>query len=149
MRTIITLLGLTTALAASPAAQSVIGLQPLAFGVVLPGVPSTVLKTDPVKAGRFTILGAANQRVNLDLILPANLTGPGTPMPLTFGPGSAGYAEVNDPAQASNWNPKNTANKRLSPGGQGWVFLGGTVSPAAGQTPGTYTNTVVLVVVFN
>ena len=149
MRTIATLLGLTTALAAPASTQSVVVVQPLAFGVVMAGVASTVPFTDPVKAARVMLVGGANQRVRLLFTLPANLTGPGAPMPLVFGPGSAGYATVNNPAAAAPFNPRNPANRRLSnPGGQGWVFLGGTVLPPAGQTPGVYSNVVILTVLF-
>ena len=149
MRTMTTLLGLATALAAPLAAQSVVGLQPLAFGAVLAGVPSTVPFTDPVRAGRFMIVGSPNQRVRLLFTLPASLTGPGAPMPLTFGANSAGYATVNNPAAATGFNARNASLRRLSnPGGQGWVFLGGTVLPAAGQAPGAYSNTVILTVLF-
>jgi hypothetical protein len=135
--------------AAPPAAAqiTVTGIRNLAFGGVVRGVPSSVPPSHAVKSGQFRFVTAIGNTVRLQFTLPTRLNGPsggrlnisfsatdafalgsgGTSVPVTFNPNNA---------QTFNIVSSNTIN----------VFIGGTVSPAANQTLGAYTNTITLTV---
>lgn len=123
------------------------GERALTFGVVFPGVPSHVLRTDPVGSGEFSIRGEKFLQVLLQFTLPTSLTGPGgAAMPLNFGAGDAGYSTTTIGAQAG-FNPNVGGTGQLSKNGRGSVFLGGTAQPTTGQAAGAYTGIVVLTVI--
>jgi hypothetical protein len=116
--------------------------------MVVPGVPSRVLRTDPVNCGQFEIQGPNRTRIRLSLTLPTVLNGPsGATMPLTFATNDAGYSTTNTITSQTAFNPHRSLTTRIRRGGRTGVFLGGTASPAAGQRAGGYTATVVLSVV--
>lgn len=123
------------------------GERALSFGVVFPGVPVRILRTDPVGSGEFSIRGEKLLPVLMQFSLPASLAGPlGAAMPLTFGAGDAGYSTTTIGAQVG-FDPNVGGTGQLSKNGQGSVFLGGTARPTAGQTAGAYTGVVVLTVI--
>jgi hypothetical protein len=123
------------------------GERALTFGVVFPGVPTHVLRTDPVGSGEFSIRGEKFLQVLMQFTLPTSLTGPGgAAMPLSFGAGDAGYSTTTIGAQAG-FNPNVGGTGQLSKNGQGSVFLGGTAQPTSGQAAGSYTGIVVLTVI--
>ncbi len=122
----------------------------LAFGTVIPGVPSVVLRTDPVNSGQFEIRGGQFLSIiRLTFTLPTVLNGPlGATMPLSFATNDAGYSFTNSINSQTAFNPNQpyTTVKGIGGGATG-VFLGGRVTPAANQRAGSYTGTVVLSVV--
>ena len=123
------------------------GVRPLTFGIVFPGVPSHILRTDPAGSGEFSIRGERFLGVLLQFTLPGSLTGPGgAAMPVSFGAGDAGFSTTTIGAQAG-FNPNGGGTAQLSKSGQGSVFLGGTAQPTAGQAAGAYTGIVVLTVI--
>jgi len=123
------------------------GMRPLTFGVVFPGVPRFVPRTDPVGSGEFDIRGQKNSTVLLQLTLPPSLTGPGgAAMPVTFGPNDAGYSDSGAIGAQIGFDPTVGGSGVLGKNGQGTVFLGGTARPTGGQAAGAYTGTVVLTV---
>lgn len=124
------------------------GIRGLSFGTVVPGVPARVLRTDPVNSGQFEIQGPFLTIVRYTFTLPAALNGPlGATMPVTFATNDAGWSRTNSIADQQAINPHQSHTRILWTGGRAGVFLGGTVSPAAGQRAGSYTATVVLSVV--
>lgn len=128
---------------------SVQGVRPLAFGLILPGVPEVVLRTDPVKSGRFDLSGERFAQVELTFTLPGQMIGPGgATMPLLFGSGDAGYSETQAIASQVAFDPNQRFVATLSRNGKGAVFLGGTVTPGAGQRAGSYTATITLTVAY-
>lgn len=146
-------LGILVLAAAAPAVAAqgrpirVRGVRPLTFGLVLPGVPRLVPRTDPVGSGEFDVRGQRNSPVLLQLTLPPSLTGPGgAAMPVTFGPNDAGYSDTGAIGAQVGFDPNVGGSGVLSKNGQGSVFLGGTVRPTTGQPAGAYTGTVVLTV---
>jgi len=123
------------------------GERALTFGIVFPGVPRHIVRTDPVGSGEFSIRGEKFLQVLMQFTLPTFLTGPGgARMPLSFGAGDAGYSTTTIGAQAG-FNPIAGGTGQLSRNGRGSVFLGGTAQPAAGQAAGAYTGVVVLTVI--
>jgi len=122
----------------------------LTFGTVIPGVPSVVLRTDPLNSGQFEIRGGQFLTIiRLTFTLPSVLNGPtGATMPLTFATNDAGYSFINSINSQTAFNPHQpyTTVKGIGGGATG-VFLGGRVTPAVNQRAGSYTGTVVLSVV--
>jgi hypothetical protein len=127
---------------------SVTGVRPLAFGTVVPGVPSVVLRTDPVNSGQFDLKGHPGGSVSLTFLLPAVMTGPaGATMVLVFGANDAGFSASQSINSQVAFDPRTPYLATLS-GNRASVFLGGTVNPSTGQRAGSYTGTVTLTVVF-
>lgn len=129
-------------------------LRNLDFGTVPKGVPTTV---DPAGAssGAWQVTGTANALVSIAFTLPANLNNtqavPGVTLPVSFGGTAARWRRsVNDPAGATAFDPSVGTTGRFGPPPNPtlYVWLGGTVSPAAGQLPGIYTNNVIVTLAY-
>ena len=132
-----------TATATVQTALSAARVTDLDFGATFGGIAKTVLPTD-VSSGEISLTGAPNAEVTVSFTsLPGVLTGPGVNIPLTYGANGAAYSAAGVRAGASTFDPATGATTRLNNAtGLMRVFLGGTVSPAAAQAAGTYTNTV-------
>jgi len=138
-----------TAVVVSPLAGqrpiTVTGVQSLAFGTLLPGVPTIVVRTDAAKSGQFTINGPHGSQAQVTFTLPAVLTGPGgATLPLTFGGGDAGYSQSQNIGSQIGFDPKQAFVVTFSQQGRGSVFLGGTARPAPTQRAGAYTAIITL-----
>ena len=124
---------------------SVTGVQSLAFGTLLPGIPTIVARTDAAKSGQFTLTGPHDSQAQLTFTLPAVLTGPGgATLPLTFGASDAGYSQSQNIGGQIGFDPKQSFLITFSGQGRGSVFLGGTARPAPTQRAGSYTGTITL-----
>jgi hypothetical protein len=124
---------------------SVTGVQSLAFGTLLPGIPTIVPRTDPAKSGQFTLTGPHDSQAQLTFTLPAVLTGPGgATLPVTFGASDAGYSQSQNIGGQIGFDPKQSFLITFSGQGRGSVFLGGTARPAPTQRAGSYTGTITL-----
>jgi hypothetical protein len=118
----------------------------LAFGNVTPGVNKTVAITD-AGAGEFTVTKAAATSVALTFTLPTQLTSGGNTMPI--GTWTGGWNNTaNNAAGATTFTPSAAATTVPSGGANLWVWVGGTVSPAAAQAAGPYTGNVSMQVVY-
>lgn len=139
---------------------SVTATTDLRFGSVLQGVPKTVSRTAvgvDTSAAVFTVTGDANAGISIRFTLPeymSNASGdrmvisfsatdgtidslPGTP----DAPGGGAWTGVNPyslPAAAIGGTTGNTA-----------IYLGGKVTPAVQQAPGTYTGDIVISVTYD
>jgi hypothetical protein len=134
--------GVTTA-AAQGRPLSVRPSQGLTFGVVIAGVPTAVSRTDALNAGQLEIRGSRGTQVRVDFTLPAAMTGPGGAlMPLTFGANDGGWSQTPSIATALGFDPRVPLFATLSGNGRVYLYLGGTVTPAARQAPGAYTATI-------
>ena len=81
----------------------------------------TVLSTGSARtAGSFNITGEANTTYTLTELTALSLAGPGTSMPVAL---------------------TSSANRQLGAGGTDTLFVGGTLTVGANQTPGSYTGT--------
>ena len=124
---------------------SVTGVQSLAFGTLLPGIPTIVARTDAAKSGQFTLTGPHDSQAQLTFTLPAVLTGPGgATLPLTFGASDAGYSQSQNIGGQIGFDPKQSFLITFSGQGRGSVFLGATARPAPTQRAGSYTGTITL-----
>ncbi len=118
----------------------------LAFGNVTPGVNKTVAITD-AGAGQFTVTKAAATSVALTFTLPVNLTAGVNNLPI--GTWTGGYNNTaNNAGAATGFTPSAAATTVASGGASLWVWVGGTVAPAAAQAAGSYTGNVVMQVVY-
>ena len=129
-------------------------LRDLNFGTVIKGVPSTILPT-AVNAGEWQVSGSANAFVIVSFTLPTQLTNiqalPGSTMPIAFSGVSAIWRRsTNNPVGGTVFNPAIGAVGRLGPppNFNMYIWIGGTVSPAAAAKPGIYGGNVILSLVY-
>lgn len=140
----------TLVIAGSISEAQVTALADLRFGTVVAGVPTNIAATSSNAANwriHYTILALAS---NFTLTLPTALSrvGGGATMPVSFC-STCGIYRVNNsnPAGGITFNPANQVNLPLMVlNNNVYVWLGGTVSPTGGQSPGSYTGPVVLTV---
>lgn len=117
------------------------------FGNVLGGVANTVLRTDPVRAGRFDVITPPGVVINGQFVLPAVMNGPlGATMPISFAGTTAGYSDAQVITSQIGFNPQ-FGGTVTATDGRASVFMGATITPAVGQAPGSYTATITLIVV--
>ena len=125
------------------------GVRPLVFGVVFPGVPRAVSRTDAANSGQLDLTGNKNAQVQLTFTLPNAMTGPaGAQMPLTFGGSDAGYSSSQAVGSQVAFDPRTPFLATLNKNGRGSVFVGGTVNPPPTQRSGSYTGTITLSIVY-
>lgn len=123
--------------------------QTLDFGTMFTGTPSKVSRLDALRAGQFELRGAKGSEVRVDLGLPAALNGPrGAKVPLVFAAGDGGYTRDGTIATAAPFDPRSALITTLSGNGRLYIFLGGTATPAARQSAGTYAGTVTLTIAY-
>ncbi len=123
------------------------GEEDLRFGDVIPGIASTIAATDVGNAGRFQIQGGGNQEVSLsfDNLTELAATG-GATLPFAFGSSSAGFGVSSGEADGT-FDPLAGTDQRLD-NGVLYVFVGGTVTPTAGQPAGSYEGQITLNVAY-
>ena len=137
------------ALAPTASAQLVVqGVRDLEFGVVLPGVQTSVAPTDPIQSGQYyfstPVLGT---RVRLRFNLPSQLDEPGGASMLITFKNNDGMILGTAPASLPVFfNPNANTNFTMTTSQDANIWLGGTVSPVAGQAAGTYTAPVVVTI---
>ena len=129
-------------------------LRDLDFGTVIKSISTTVQPT-AATAGAWQITGSANAFVIITFTLPTTLTNiqalPGSTMPITFNATSARWNRAtNNAAAGTPFNPAAGTVGRLGPppNPNMYVWVGGTVSPAAAARPGIYRGTVILSLVY-
>ena len=148
MRPLPLLTALALLAAAQPAAAqiTVSRVRDLNFGPVIRGIATHVGPSDPVKSGEFQFTTANGSKVRVQFTLPSLLNGPaGATMPITFNATDAIASGVAPPSQPTSFDPRvaQTFTVVRTPT---LIFIGGTVTPAAGQALGTYTNTITLTI---
>lgn len=127
----------------------VTGVQDLTFGTILPGVPITILRSDPINSGQFEIRGQRLTEVLVDLLLPGELVGPvGSSIPLVFGPGSAGYSVSGAIGAQVSFDPDVPQAFTLPGNGRGTIFLGGTATPPPQLPAGAYAATITVTLTY-
>jgi Domain of unknown function (DUF4402) len=140
-------LGATGLSAQAPA--TVLERQDLSFGVVLPGMATSITPSDPVNAGRYEIRGAKNAEVRIDFQLPTALVAPdGTPMSLTISAGDGGYADQPNVRSQQAFDPNLPLIVSLGKSGKLYLWLGGTVLPTPTQAGGDYSATITVTVAY-
>lgn len=123
-------------------ALTVTGARALDFGSVFPGVAKSIVVSDAT-SGRFDLTGQASANVNVSFTLPTNLTSGANNLPIGTWTGCTNA--TNTTAGCSSFTPSASATPTaMSGAGALFVWVGGTVSPAANQAAGSYTGTVTL-----
>lgn len=122
-------------------------LRDLDFGDVFPGLNKSIAFTDAT-SGKWRIAGEAGREVQLSFTLPPTLDFGANTIPISFANGDAGWNPVDNSGTAVGFDPGGATLENLSAVGEGYVWLGGTVAPAANQPAGVYTGTVSLDVVY-
>ena len=144
------LLVLLAVLAAAPSAAaqvSITGIRDLTFGPVIVGIPSSVGPSHPTKSGQFRITAPLSSRVQIRFTLPDALVGPGgAQLPIDFASNDAMAVGTSPGSTPITFNPKSTRNPQFQPSTAYDVVLGGTVTPAGNQQPGSYAATITLTI---
>ena len=124
------------------------GVHSLTFGVLLAGVNKSVLRTDAINSGQFTVTGPHNGLVLLTFTLPGTMAGPaGATLPLSFGSNDGGWSPPQQVGTQTGFDPRVPYTAPLDQNGKVSVFLGGTAKPTSNQKAGSYSGTITLTVV--
>lgn len=125
-------------------ALSIQGVRDLAFGTAVGGTTVTVGVDDP-SAGKFQVTAQANSTILLSFTqIPTELTrsGGAETIPLTL---VASAASVDDPGAGSDLPVDGTVHTIVFPvSGQGFIWIGGTITPAVNEAVGDYEATIEL-----
>jgi hypothetical protein len=144
---LLALLGSLVAATPATAQVSITAIRDLAFGPVIVGIPSTVAPTHPTRSGQFRLTAPLNSKVQIRFTLPDQLAGPaGAQLPISFGSNDAMAVGSAPGSTPMFWNPKATRNPQFQPSTAYDVFIGGTVTPAGNQRPGSYAATITLTI---
>ena len=123
-------------------AMTVTGARALDFGNVFPGVAKSIAVA-AATSGRFDLTGQASANVNLTFTLPTNLTSGANNLPI--GTWTGCHAATSNTTGCTTFTPSGSATASAFSGtGALFVWVGGTVTPAANQAAGTYNGTVTL-----
>jgi hypothetical protein len=116
---------------------SVLPVQGLRFGTLLPGAPSIVSPLDGQRRASLELVGTGH--VTLVFELPAGLAAGGDArLPLRFGPGD-GRITFPRSNRVIEFDPTVPVSFQIPPGtGGATVYLGGAAEPALRQPPGSY-----------
>jgi len=145
--------GTIQAIATVVTSLSVIPMNNLNFGTILPGIDKSVDKADVGFAGEWSIMGTASAEVTIDFTLPANLYTVDSTAFLRawFSPSDASYEDGTGGGQvvpAGILNPGGPSTKNIGAGGIITIWIGGTVGPTVSQTGGDYSGDIVLTVAY-
>lgn len=128
----------------------------LDFGVVTPGTPTTIGPKNAL-AGKFVIHGVKNAEIQIAFTLPTVLQTGIRTMPISFADdpvaGKMGCTRNQDQqVNCTTYTPSTVLIARIRnnapPQNTFYVWIGGKVSPAVGQQPGTYTGVVTMSAVY-
>lgn len=109
----------------------------LDFGTLIQNGPAhTINPASDASAIAFTLTGGANAGLNIHVPATATLLSGANTMPLAL---LANYSTTNTQASGTALTLGGDTSKRLSSGGAGYMWLGGTVTPAVAQAAGAYT----------
>lgn len=127
----------------------VLGVRALTFGSLIAGTPSSVLRTDPARAGQFDLMAQNREVVLVSFSLPSAMSGPaGASLPVMFSGTDAGFSQEQTIGDQVAFDPRTTYTGTMSRQGRASIFLGGTAMPAFNQPPGNYSGTVTLTIAY-
>jgi len=129
-------------------------LRNLNFGSVPKGVATTVLPT-AAGAGEWQVDGNKNAFATITFTLPTVLNNiqaaPGSTMPISFSATSAIWnRSTNNPAAGAAFDPNVGTTGRFGPPATPtlYIWIGGTVNPAANVKPGIYQGTIIVTLIY-
>src|SRR3954471_20304852 len=119
-----------------PAGVSIISVQPLSFGLLIPGVPEHIDITDVTRRAMLVLTGSGT--VDLTLVLPgALISRTGDEIPIRFGTSDA--ALLASPAgPATVLNALQVNRVQITPDHPVYIIVGGSATATTIQRPGTY-----------
>ena len=127
-----------------PQSASVYPVQPLSFGLLLPGRTEVVPATDVARRAMVALAGSG--QVDVTLVLPSSLsTRDGMSIPLQFGANDGGLL-LSAGAPTLPLDPFQVNRVSLAPDRTAYLVLGGTALPAVSQRPGHYSARVLIIV---
>ena len=127
-------------------AITVTGASNLVFGNVTPGVNKTIGIADG-GAGRFDVAKADGSGVTVSFTLPTDLSDGANNLPI--GSWTGGWNTSATPAGATAFTPSAGGTNTAATAGTALsVYVGATVSPAAGQAAGSYSGTVTMSAIY-
>ena len=118
------------------------GRTDLDFGVIVAGVPTAVAPFPG--GGMFRVRGTRGAEVQIQFTLPPSLDGPGGSAPLAFTATDGAHSPDPAPAAAQIFDPRLPLTFIMPTGQVYYVWIGGTLSPPATLSAGTYSATIVL-----
>jgi hypothetical protein len=113
---------------------------------IFPGLDKKVSRSE-AEAAQFDISGEAGKEVVATFTLPSDLSdGASNSLPIVFNALDGGYAPAStDQTTASSFDPNSPFTTTLdASGGNLYLWLGGTVTPAQNQPAGTYEGDITL-----
>ncbi len=137
-------LPLSAAHAQATSGVSIVPLQQLSFGQLIPGVPERIAVTDVARRAMIALTGSGT--VDVTLLLPAALsTATGAEIPIQFG--SLDVALLASPGAApAVLNLRQVNRVQVTPDHPVYIVVGGTAVASTIQRPGSYSAIVSLVV---
>jgi len=124
----------------------------LAFGAVAPGVPTVVDPRSSASSGLWEVHGTRNAEIAALFSLPDSLRVGAHAMPIVFGAQAGCGRDRNQQNQCAYFDPSAGWVDRIrnnpNPKNTYYIWIGGTVAPAAAQFPGIYTGTITLTVAY-
>ena len=136
--------GAVRAGAQSTASVSIVPVQSLSFGLLLPGLREAIRVTDVSR--RAVVALAGNGPVDVTLVLPSSMETPtGEKIPLQFSAGDAALITTSG-STLSTLDPLQVNRVQLGNDRTVLLVLGGTAVTAATTRPGHYTARVALLV---
>ncbi len=138
---------LLTARRPAAAQITVTRVRDLTFGPVIVGVPTSIGPSHPVRSGQYRLTAPLLRNVRFRFTLPTRLDGPsGARLPIAFGNNDAIAIGQGPTSQPVTFDPKTTQTFQIVSSTTIFVFIGGTVTPAANQSQGNYTGTITFTV---
>lgn len=132
-------------------ALSIVATSPLLFGTVIPGAATTINAQTGLTAGEFELRGARRAEFVATFTLPATLTNGPFTMPIAF-TAQSGCQDPNDKGACKFFDPRvpftARINNKAAPQNTFFFRIGGTVTPALIQQPGSYRGTITLQVAY-
>jgi len=124
----------------------------LLFGAVTPGVSTVIDPRTAATPGMWEIHGSRSAEIAVSFVLPDSLRVGPHAMPIAFGAQAGCGRNRNQQNQCSYFDPAAGWVDRIrnnpTPKDTYYIWMGGTVSPAAGQFPGIYRGTITLTVAY-
>ena len=143
---LVALAALVTSLCPAPARAQLLvtSEQNLSFGQVTPGVPVQIATTNVASRAHLSVQGRGRFRISFTL--PTQLNGPGgAAIPVTFA-ANDGRVEIRNRVEV--FDPAAGHEFRINPADQeAQVYLGGRAAAPTGARMGTYTATIVMMIV--
>lgn len=137
----------------SSAGLSAAPMNNLAFGAVTPGVATVVDPKSSASSGLWEVHGARNAEIATSFALPDSLRVGPHAMPIAFGAQAGCGRDRNQQNQCAYFDPSvgwvDRIRNNPNPKNTYYIWIGGSVSPTAGQFPGIYTGTVALTVAYS